>query len=72
MNRRGFLAFLITAPLARALPWKAIARVMPAPIAAEINLTLQEIISVTLAKYRPQIIANIEGNNALLRRLMKK
>ena len=45
---------------------------MPAPIAAEINLTLQEIISVTLAKYRPQIIANIEGNNALLRRLMKK
>lgn len=75
MNRRGFLAFLITAPLAKSLPWEGIARFIE-PIApqtaAAINLTIAEIISETLRRFQPELIANIESNNALLKRLTKK
>ena len=72
MKRRGFLAFLITAPVSRALPWTKIAEFAPAPIAAEINITLQEIIATTLRARMPELIANIHANNALLKRLSRK
>ena len=72
MNRRGFLAFLITAPVTRSLPWKAIAQIAPAPIAASINFTLDEIIRTTIRARMPDLVRNIEANNALMRRLMKK
>lgn len=71
MDRRGFLAFLISAPVTKSLPWKAIARLAPAPIAAEINITLSEIIAVTLRAHMPELVKNITANNALLTRLKR-
>jgi hypothetical protein len=69
MNRRAFLKFLITAPITAALPWSKIAMFLPAPVADEIHLTLDEIISATLRAYRPQIIANLAAHNSLLKSL---
>ena len=75
MNRRGFLQFLIAAPVTKSLPWATISKFI-APIApqtaATIDLTLEEIISTTLRARMPELIANIENNNALLKRLMRK
>ena len=72
MDRRGFIKFLVAAPVTKALPWQSIANFI-APIAPEtsvlIGLTLEEIISVTLKARMPEIVANIQANNALLRRL---
>ena len=72
MNRRGFISFLIGAPVTRALPWKTIAKFAPAPIADDINVTISEIIQATIKKYQPELIANIQANNALLKRMMRK
>jgi hypothetical protein len=69
MNRRGFLSFLVAAPVTRSLPWKTIASVIKpvAPAtAAAIGLTLSEIIAAAIKKHRPQMIANIRAHNALL------
>ena len=71
-NRRGFLAFLIAAPVTSALPWKTISNALEsiAPsISGEINLTLQEIIRNTIWARTPQLIAQVEANNAFLLRL---
>jgi hypothetical protein len=72
MNRRGFLSLLVAAPVTRSLPWKAIAKaiepIAPATAAA-IGLTLSEIIAATIKKRRPELIANIAANNALLAHL---
>jgi hypothetical protein len=72
MNRRGFLAFLVSAPVTRSLPWKGIANAL-IPIApaaaASINLTLSEIITATMKARAPEMAANIMAHNALLRHL---
>ena len=74
MDRRGFLAFLITAPITKSLPWRGIANILE-PIApatsAAIGLTLQEIISNTIRARMPELVANVESNNALLKRLTR-
>ena len=74
MNRRGFVAFLVAAPVTKALPWSAIAKAI-APIApqaaANITLTLDEIISATIRARTPDMIANLKSHNALLKRLQK-
>lgn len=75
MNRRGFLKALIAAPVARALPWSGIAAfVAPvAPdIAADIRLTLSEIVAATIAAHRAEVIRNIQANNALFQRLQHR
>ena len=72
MNRRGFIAFLIAAPVTKSLPWQTIAKFAPAPIAAEIELTLAEIIAVTIKARMPELAANVMANNALLKRLTRK
>ena len=72
MKRRGFLAFLIAAPVTSSLPWPKIANVLAtiAPAtAARINLTITEIIAETMLRTQEKIIANILQNNALLKRL---
>lgn len=69
MNRRGFLAFLVSAPVTKALPWQKIANVLQpfAPAAARaISLSLSEIIALTMRKHRAEMIANITQKNALL------
>ena len=75
MNRRSFLGFLVSAPLTRALPWQKIsavlAPVIPA-ISAEIDLLLAEIISRTIRVRMEELVANVEANNALLRRLTQR
>ena len=72
MNRRGFLAFLIGAPLTRSLPWQAIASIAPAPIAAQIHKTLAEMINETLRARAPELAANVMANNALLRKMKER
>ena len=75
MNRRGFLAFLIAAPVTKALPWAGIAKAL-APIApqasAAIELTLADIITQTIRARMPELVANITAGNALLARLKEK
>ena len=75
MDRRGFIKFLVAAPVTKALPWQSIANFI-APIAPEtsavIVVTLAEIISTTLRARMPELIANIQANNALLRRLKER
>ena len=72
MNRRGFIAFLISAPITNALPWAKIASLAPTPIADAINRTLTEIIAETIRARSGEIAANVTANNALLRRLKSK
>lgn len=75
MNRRGFLAALIAAPVAAKLPWGAIASfiepVAPA-LARDIRVSLYEIIAATLRKHGPSLAANIQKKNALYTRLMER
>ena len=76
VNRRNFLEFLISAPLTRSLPWKAIASIAPAHIAAQIyyssdgvTWTFPDIISKTLRARAPEIAASVMANNALLAKM---
>lgn len=72
MNRRGFLSFLITAPVVRALPWAGIASVIK-PIAPALSaLCFSEIVAITLRKHKAQIAANIIANNELLRSRLRR
>ena len=74
MNRRGFLGFLVTAPLTKFLPWHDIAKFIEpfAPeTAATISFTVSEIVEMTIRARVPGLIANIEANNALLKRLKR-
>ena len=71
LNRRSFIAFLVSAPLTKALPWASIAKIFPAPIAAEITKSLDEIMAQRLNALRAELVANITANNALLKRLKK-
>ena len=75
MNRRGFISFLLSAPVTKVLPWGGIAKLIE-PIApktaATITGTLDEIISVTIRARTAELIANIEANNALMKRLYRK
>lgn len=75
MNRRGFISFLISAPITARLPWQSIANFIKpvAPsISAGIELTINEIIRETIRRNAPKLAANITANNALLRRLTNK
>jgi hypothetical protein len=75
MNRRGFLAVLIAAPVSRALPWEGIARfikpVMPS-LASDINLSFSDLVAVTVRKHLPEIRANIMARNELLKHIQAR
>lgn len=69
MNRRGFIRMLVAGSVTASLPWKSIAKAINpiAPkIAADINLSLDEILSETLRKCEAQIIENIFAQNSFL------
>ena len=74
MNRRGFLKFLIAAPVSRALPWMGIASVikpiMPG-LSYDIGYTYSELIRVTLRKHRTDIVANLSARNVIWNYLTK-
>ena len=75
MKRRGFLAFLIAAPITKSLPWNGIAefiRPIAPNAAATIGLTLAEIIGNTIRARRDEIAANIMISNSLLRRMKER
>jgi len=75
MNRRGFISFLIAAPLTKGLPWDGIAKaveiVSPA-IALEINDSITDLVMRTLRARQSEIIKNISENNALLNLLKSR
>ena len=74
LTRRGFLAFLVSAPIAKFLPWrKPSALVAPAApvIFTGSTLTFEEIVTATMLKHRDTLAANIAANNKLLLRWKK-
>jgi hypothetical protein len=72
MKRRGFLAFLLSAPVTRSLPWKAISRVI-APVAPAASLaidrTFSEMVAAVIRARTPELLASIRQRNALLEHL---
>lgn len=75
MNRRGFIGFLVAAPITKSLPWEGIAKFIE-PIApqtsAAISLSLSEIIAATIKARTPELMANLHANNVLMRKLMER